>query len=187
MAGTLKSNLQLGDSLTATQNFTLTAAAADGTLKLARGNAGATTQDILTVDAAGIASLLGQRIYSRGNVLGTVSQASGVPTGAIVERGSNANGEYVRFADGAQICTFRLSGFGSLASNSVTVVWTFPSAFALVPQVNYSSNDIVSPGMGFAISAAITASAAQISRVTASPFAQTNYGEACCVAVGRWF
>jgi len=44
---------QLGLSATATQNFTLTAAAADGTMKLARGNAGATTQDILTVDAAG--------------------------------------------------------------------------------------------------------------------------------------
>ncbi|WP_303698689.1 phage tail protein [Pseudomonas aeruginosa] len=39
------------------------------------------------------------------NILGTVSQSGGVPTGAIIERGSNANGEYVRFADGTQICT----------------------------------------------------------------------------------
>lgn len=53
MAGLLKTQVQLGDSSTATQNFTLTSAAADGTMKLARGNAGATTQDILTVDAAG--------------------------------------------------------------------------------------------------------------------------------------
>lgn len=44
---------QLGLSSTATQNFTLTAEAADGTMKLARGNAGATTQDILTVGADG--------------------------------------------------------------------------------------------------------------------------------------
>lgn len=44
---------QLGISATATQNFTLTAEAADGTCKLARGNAGATTQDVLTVDASG--------------------------------------------------------------------------------------------------------------------------------------
>lgn len=51
---TLKTNrTQLGQSGTATQNFTITAEAADGTMKLARGNAGATTQDILTVDAAG--------------------------------------------------------------------------------------------------------------------------------------
>lgn len=50
MAGTIKAQLQLGDSATATQNFTLTSAAADGTMKIARGNVGATTQDILTVD-----------------------------------------------------------------------------------------------------------------------------------------
>lgn len=37
-------------------------------------------------------------------IVGTVSQSGGTPTGAIVERGSNANGEYVRFADGTQIC-----------------------------------------------------------------------------------
>ena len=44
---------QLGLSGTAANNFTLDASAADGTMKLARGNAGATTQDILTVDASG--------------------------------------------------------------------------------------------------------------------------------------
>lgn len=51
---TLKvNNVQVGQSNTATQNFTLTAAASDGTMKLARGNQGATTQDVLTVDASG--------------------------------------------------------------------------------------------------------------------------------------
>lgn len=44
---------QLGLSNTPANNFTLDASADNGTLKLARGNAGATTQDILTVDAAG--------------------------------------------------------------------------------------------------------------------------------------
>lgn len=53
MAGTVKTNVQLGDSTTATNNFVLTAAAADGTMKLARGNYGATTQDIVKVDASG--------------------------------------------------------------------------------------------------------------------------------------
>ena len=42
-------------------------------------------------------------------VLGTVSQSGGVPTGAIIERGSNSLGEYIRFADGTQICTGRVS------------------------------------------------------------------------------
>jgi hypothetical protein len=49
---------QLGLSGDPAKNFTLSVPAApDGTMKLARGNAGATTQDILTVDAAGRVSL----------------------------------------------------------------------------------------------------------------------------------
>jgi hypothetical protein len=39
----------------------------------------------------------------RGNILGTVSRSGGVPTGAVIERGSNANGSYVKFADGTMI------------------------------------------------------------------------------------
>lgn|GEM_PF-1262624 len=49
----------------------------------------------------------GSRVFHTGNILGTVSQSGGVPTGAIIERGSNANGEYVRYADGTQICWSR--------------------------------------------------------------------------------
>lgn len=64
---TVKANrVQLGQSATASQNFTLDASAADGTAKLARGNAGATTQDLMTVATdgkvdfpAGLAAFLG--------------------------------------------------------------------------------------------------------------------------------
>lgn len=65
------------------------------------------------------------QVYSRANLLGTVSQASGVPTGAIIERGSNANGEYVRWADGTQICT--ISALAT--SGSTDTMWMFPAAF----------------------------------------------------------
>lgn len=41
---------------------------------------------------------------ARADILGTVSQSSGVPTGAIIEKGSNSNGEYTKFADGTLIC-----------------------------------------------------------------------------------
>lgn len=53
MAGLIKSQIQLGDSATATQNFVLTSAAQDGTMKLSRGNFGVTTQDLMVVNAAG--------------------------------------------------------------------------------------------------------------------------------------
>jgi len=50
---TIKSNnVQVGQSATATQNFTITTGT-DGTGKVARGNVGATTQDVITIDAAG--------------------------------------------------------------------------------------------------------------------------------------
>lgn len=44
---------QLGLSGTPANNFVLDASADNGTMKMARGNAGATTQDIMTVNAAG--------------------------------------------------------------------------------------------------------------------------------------
>lgn len=51
----IKANaVQVGQSPTATQNFTLAVPSSpDGTIKLARGNAGATTQDVISVDASG--------------------------------------------------------------------------------------------------------------------------------------
>nr|WP_319484517.1 DUF2793 domain-containing protein [uncultured Cohaesibacter sp.] len=60
-----------------------------------------------------------RQIYSQGNILGTTAQSSGVPTGAIIERGSNANGDYVRFADGTQICT-----------NANAAITTAPAVFS---------------------------------------------------------
>jgi hypothetical protein len=52
----LKTNaVQIGQSATATQNFTLSVPSSpDGTVKLARGNSGATTADIFTVSNTGV-------------------------------------------------------------------------------------------------------------------------------------
>lgn len=51
----IKSNsIQIGQSSTATQNFTLSVPSSpDGTIKLARGNSGATTADIFSVNGSG--------------------------------------------------------------------------------------------------------------------------------------
>lgn len=43
-------------------------------------------------------------------LLGTVSQSGGLPTGAIIERGSNANGDYVKYADGTMLCWGTVTG-----------------------------------------------------------------------------
>ena len=77
-----------------------------------------------------------QEIYHTGNILGTVS-ATGtypnlVPTGAIMESGSNANGEYVKYADGTMICRVseKTLSFGQADINTrFRGTWNFPAAF----------------------------------------------------------
>lgn len=76
--------------------------------------------------------------YGPGNLLGSVAQSGGQPTGAVIERGSNGNGQYVRFADGTQICTHQVTA-GSITSygtgtwgdpyRSPSLSWTYPAAF----------------------------------------------------------
>ncbi|OHV84146.1 hypothetical protein [Rhizobium sp. LCM 4573] len=82
--------------------------------------------------------LTADKAFRRGNILGTASQTAGVPTGALVERGSNANGEYVRYADGTQICISpALNPSTSIATGSFfrsfPIVQGFPAAFVAPP------------------------------------------------------
>ena len=74
--------------------------------------------------------------YGRGNLLGTVGEAGGQPTGAAMERGSNANGQYLRLADGTQICWTDTaegraaeSASGGVWRSSTDGAWTFPALF----------------------------------------------------------
>jgi len=152
---------------------------------------GGTQRGLMTTSALDFVNLLrnGSQVFSRDNILGTVSQASGVPTGAVIERGSNANGDYVRWADGTQICMS-----GALASGnvdvalgsifqSVTINWTFPAAFlaATYPVLAGSGG-----GAGRWISSAISGPTTGAFRVN-SPVTSTSSSDARLIAVGRWF
>lgn len=57
------------------------------------------------------------KFYYPGNIVGTVSESGGIPTGAIIESGSNANGRYIKYADGTMIC---YNGF-TIASIDVNI------------------------------------------------------------------
>lgn len=119
-------------------------------------------------------------LYGRRNAIGTVSQSGGVPTGALIERGSNANGEYVRFADGTQICR---KSFGS-TSSSADVTETFAAAFAEAPSVFGMSGP--SSGVGTYMSVASrTVSDVTFSTWTHAGARVSTYGY--ILAVGRWF
>lgn len=80
------------------------------------------------------------KAFRRGNILGEVTESSGVPTGALFEYGSNANGEYVRWADGTQICVKRMSfpgavdtAVGSIFLSSAKGLGSWPAAFVATP------------------------------------------------------
>lgn len=119
-----------------------------------------------------------QRMYNSGNVLGTVSQTSGVPTGALFEPGANANGEYFKFADGRLICTRTMA-----ASSAAATTWTYPAAFIAAPVLS---------GMAVAtVLAAVVADAAP--GTTSCTFSVRDKTDArradstMLAAVGRWF
>lgn len=90
-----------------------------------------TARSNLGLGSAAVRASIGTgALYGRDSIVGTVSQSGGVPTGAIIERGSNANGNYVKFADGTMIC-FRQDT--ALADGST---WVYPAAFSSPPAVS---------------------------------------------------
>ena len=120
----------------------------------------------------------GHLILHRGNILGTASQSAGVPTGAVIERGSNANGEYTRFADGSQVCNRSLVASVGGATN-----WTFPAAFAAAPVVSGAAVAAVLSVV--VLETAPTATAASFS---ARDKADARRADTChLLAIGRWF
>lgn len=126
-------------------------------------------------------------------IVGAVSQSGGVPTGAIVEQGSNGNGEYVRFADGTQICWRRhLRAPGVMAGGAFVSLgaYTFPAAFVAPPVVAAmydggwsvyimaSVQGVTAAGLG----GAYFTNVGSASRDTTGTNPTFHY-----IAVGRWF
>lgn len=111
--------------------------------------------------------------------------------GREIERGSGANGEYTKFADGMMICTHRLTaaalaiatayfgGFRSAAAN----VWTYPAAFTAVPRVTAA---IVNGTAFGAILGTISATTADWYPTAVTSQAGVDR-TVDLLAVGRWF
>jgi len=130
--------------------------------------------------------------YGKFNILGTVSQSAGVPTGAIIERGSNSNGEYVKFADGTMICIrdFLVPGDGA---RTTYVTYDWPATFI--------NNDYAVIGSATTFGYLVTniqAVALPSSEVGTNPSTTTSNSSAVTVttggafnirftAIGRWY
>lgn len=98
----------------------------------------------------------------------------------VVERDSNANGEYVRFADGTQIC--RITEALSDAAGDVTL--TFPAAFYSAPTTAISRQGVSTSVIFFSIGET-TAVGCKVGGYNTA-FARSA-GTYSTIAIGRWF
>ena len=129
----------------------------------------------------------------RGLFLGTVSEDEGVPTGAIIESGSNANGEYIKFANGTMICQKSVTtnnitnAWGTLYQSGSSPVGTFPAAFIDKPYCNMmwiqGSNGLAIPAMSEGDWSETTGPQIAIVR----PNSHAHGGTVYISAIGRWF
>ena len=151
-------------------------ASGTGTLTIAAPNTN--TDRVLDLpDAAGT-------MYNQGNILGTVSQSGGVPTGAIIERGSNANGEYVKYADGTMICTRVIAKNNGTTSDQT---FDFPATFASTSNMGVSVNQTSSIGTQMRLQSFTTSSFNVAVQSVIDSTASSGVRNGQVIAIGRWF
>lgn len=141
------------------------------------------------LDAEGLlpSAKLNPDVYTMGNVLGTVSQLEGVPTGAIIERGSNDNGEYIKFADGTMICFARELSATLTANVWKEFLYTLPAAFYSPPVFSPNLTVSILWARALNIRGNSTATQAKMQVITndANYTALNNGLE--YIVIGRWF
>ncbi|PWL18815.1 hypothetical protein DKP76_07055 [Falsochrobactrum shanghaiense] len=117
-------------------------------------------------------------------IVGTVSQSGGIPTGAIVESGSNANGQYVKWTNGTLICTRMVSYAGSGWKTSGPP-FLFAHAFSAPPSIQLTSNP---PDPGYAGIAEARYPGNNGFALVAPAITDTGTSAAFSMtAIGRWF
>lgn len=115
----------------------------------------------------------------------------GTDGAAIISEGSNANGSWVRFANGTQICKTNDVLLGSLPGVIKDI--TYPAAFASVPHIvptcsiyQENSNTTMAIGSLYGSKAStVDASGCQISIISLGGQPLYN-GSAKMIIIGRW-
>jgi hypothetical protein len=157
-------------------------------------NPGAADAAQLATEVANIKADIQNNVYKRSNAVGTVAQSGGVPTGAIIEKGSNASGQYTKFADGTMICWNNINlGSVAIVAQTGSMYYatvgqiTFPVAFAS-PPIYCHMDAITTTGVCFSAQGINfpTVSATQSWNLL-SPSSGTVPASCLWVAIGRWF
>jgi hypothetical protein len=121
------------------------------------------------------------RLLHEYNIVGTVSQVNGIPTGAVIESGNNALGVYVRFADGTQICWGRVT---TLTTDTVHVA--LPASFVNAATLSRITLGVVDSSMDV-----VCAKVAELTNSTLTLFAVNTSSAYVATTVdfcihGRW-
>jgi hypothetical protein len=154
-----------------------------GALLMTRRAAAAGETQLLVVEEGGAATPPGL-VLSRARSGGAWSAWL---SGAAVETGANANGEWLRFANGVQECwSPNLVSDTPVAVGALwrsgPLAWTFPAAFAAAPVV--SPANVNSPGTNWGTARAVSALAGEgVIFSTASLLGRSLRLR----AIGRWF
>ncbi|HHV63400.1 MAG TPA: hypothetical protein GXX51_12300 [Firmicutes bacterium] len=111
----------------------------------------------------------------------------------IVEMGSNANGNYVRWENGLQICwkEFSSTGFSAETSGTIQsltyyerrVTWTYPASFVLAPSVTFNG-DV--NGSGPEVFAHWSKTPSSVALITVYLYPNGIVTVASAIAIGRW-
>lgn len=137
---------------------------------------------------------LGLKGAAIAELIGTVAQYQGVAIGDVFEKGSNANGEYTKFADGTMICRKKetypgiaiTQPSGAIFYSTAAAPATYPAPFAETPAI----------AQYFEATGAVCWSAPTgLSNSTAwtgvYPFSEISRPNATVtlhrIAIGRWF
>ncbi|WP_404463099.1 hypothetical protein LG331_09985 [Vreelandella aquamarina] len=140
-------------------------------------------------------------LYARGGIVGTVSQAGGVPTGAAFERDSNSFGTWTKHADGSMTCGGFYSGVVDItttgfvtagARRSATITQDYPQQFISRPVIEFTlSYSSTGPNTYFDITASQFTSVNSEIRygmVFTAPVAVTGAEvRLSWTAFGRWY
>lgn len=144
-----------------------------------------------------------REIFTQESLLGAVGMsAAGEPTGAAMEFGSNANGAFLRFASGQQVCWKSGIRVDRTTDDRMEGTWTFPAEFAasttpvLIPTLPSSAmSGAAFSGVGVldvghvAVDVGATSATILVRRCYGAPnFASGSYIEGIqAAAIGRWW
>lgn len=139
------------------------------------------------------------QLFTQDTILGAVSQVGGVPTGAVIESGSNSNGHYTMFADGTLICHFYTVFSSSVARWRYQWVYPVQPVVSGNPLAVVATPDLIASNLTSAERDYVSSAGASVPFSSTqsyvdfylnpaagfSPADRTMYGS--MILIGRWF